>query len=152
MYDLLILGHIFGATTLVGGRLLLHALTLRATSPRAPRGEILMLARQAAWVGPRVFLPASAVLLGSGAGLMSELHYQLGDLFILVGLVILLAASGTGPLFLAPESRRIGRLIEERGSDAPEVDRRLRRIFVVSRVEMALLLVALVAMVLRPSL
>ena len=77
MYDLLILGHIFASATLVGGTLLLQVLALRASSPSAPRGEMLALARQAGWVGPRVFLPASAIILGTGVGLASEMQYGL---------------------------------------------------------------------------
>ena len=152
MYNLLLLGHILGSTALVGGTLLLQVLAVRATWPSAPRDELLGLARQAGWVGPRVFLPASALILVTGAGLSSQLHYALDEPFVLIGLGVLLAASATGPAFLAPESRRIGRVIAERGAHCAEVERRVRRIFLVSRVELTLLLLALTAMVLRPTL
>jgi hypothetical protein len=79
------------------------------------------------------------------------MHYGLDQVFILIGLGVLLGASATGAAFLAPESRRIGRLISEHGPEFPEVERRVRRIFLVSRVELLLLLAALAAMVLRPT-
>jgi uncharacterized membrane protein len=151
-YDLMLLGHILGSTTLVGGTLLLQVLAMRATRPRAPRGELVALARQAAWVGPRVFLPASAVILATGAGLASQLQVGVDEPFVVIGLVVLLAASATGPAFLAPESRRISHMLAAEGPASSEVERRVRRIFLVSRMELLLLLVALTGMVLRPTL
>lgn len=151
-YNLLLLGHILASAALVGGTLLLQVLAVRATGPRAPRDELVALARQAGWVGPRVFLPASVVIAATGAGLAARMHVALGEPFILLGLAVLLAASATGPLFLAPESRRVGRLIAAQGPACDEVERRVRRIFLVSRVELSLLLVALAGMVLRPTL
>jgi uncharacterized membrane protein len=150
LLSLFLLGHILGTVALVGGAFMLQVLALLAARSGAP-GELAALARQAAWIGPRVFLPAAVLIVASGAGMASELGYRLDEPFILVGLGVIGVAAMTGPAFLAPESERISRLIAAGGPDA-EVRRRLRRLFVVSRIELLLLVLAVAGMVLKPSL
>jgi hypothetical protein len=151
LLSLLLLGHILGTMALVGGAFMLQVLALLAARSAAP-AELAALARQAAWIGPRVFLPAAAVIAATGAGMASELRYRLDEPFLLLGLGVIAIAAVTGPAYLAPESERISRLIAARGPGAAEVRARLRRLFLVSRVELLLLVVAVAGMVLKPSL
>jgi uncharacterized membrane protein len=147
---LLLLGHILGTAILVGGAFMLQVLAvLAARSPTA--ADLAALSRQAAWIGPRVFLPAAALIAATGAGLASRLDVALGEPFVLVGLAVILVAAATGPGYLAPEARRISRLVAAQGPGSAEARRRLRRLFLASRVELLLLIVAVAAMVAGPA-
>ncbi|MEA2269265.1 MAG: hypothetical protein QOD55_1107 [Solirubrobacteraceae bacterium] len=149
-YDLLLLGHILATVTLVGGTLMLQLLALLAA--RSPgSNELLTVSRQASWIAPRVFLPAAAVTMATGLALASESGYELDQLYLLFGFAVLVAGSAAGPLYLAPEAKRIGRLIAADGTAGPEVGTRLRRLFLVTRVELILLVLAVAGMVLKPS-
>jgi uncharacterized membrane protein len=149
--NLLLLAHVLGTVVLVGGAFMLQILAVSASRSQVP-GDLVALARQAAWIGPRVFLPAGALIVGSGVGMASRLQYALDEPFLLIGLGVILVAAGTGPLYLAPEAGRIDRLAAAEGEACAEVRSRLRRLFLVSRVELALLVLAVAAMVVGPSL
>jgi hypothetical protein len=60
--------------------------------------------------------------------------------------------SSPGPDSWGPESGRIGKLGEERGPTDPEVQRRIGRILVISRIEFVLLVLIVLVMVLKPGL
>jgi uncharacterized membrane protein len=149
-YNLLLLGHILGTVTLVGGTLMLQLLALLAARS-AGTEELLTVSRQAGWIAPRVFLPAAALTAVTGVALASESGYRLDQLFLLFGFGVLVAGSAAGPLYLAPESRRISRLIATEGVACPQVRTRLGRLFLVTRIELVLLVLALAGMVLKPS-
>jgi uncharacterized membrane protein len=149
--NLLLLGHILGTVTLVGGAFMLQVLAILAGRSASP-ADLVVMARSAAWVGPRVFMPAAIVVVATGAALASRLGYAFDEPFLLVGLGVVLAASATGPAYLAPEARRISRLVATNGDACPEARLRLRRLFLVSRVELALLVAAVAVMVLKPGL
>ena len=57
----------------------------------------------------------------------------------------------TGAVFLGPESGRIGKLIEERGPEDPEMLMRLRRTLTISRVDYVVLLLVVMLMVFKPG-
>jgi hypothetical protein len=57
-----------------------------------------------------------------------------------------------GMAYFAPESRRLGRLAEERGIDDPEVRVRMKRLLMISRIELVLLLLVVTDMVAKPGL
>lgn len=71
---------------------------------------------------------------------------------MILGLVGIVNTIVVGAAFLGPEAGRISRLTEERGTDDPEVQRRLQRIFTISRYDLAVLLLVVVDMVLKPGL
>jgi len=150
LFSLLLLGHILGTVALVGGAFMLQILAVLASRSGAP-AELAVLARQAAWIGPRVFLPAAVLIVISGLLMASQLGYGLDEPFLLVGLGVIGVAAVTGPAFLAPESARISRLIAAGGPGHAEARARLRRLFLVSRIELLLLVVAVAGMVLKPS-
>lgn len=148
--DLLVLGHVLGTVSLVGGTFMLQILAVLAT--RSAAADLVALARQAAWIGPRVFMPSALLIVATGVGMASELGYSPDEPFVLIGAGAILVAAATGPAYLAPESRRISRLVAADGEACPEARKRLRRLFLVSRVELLLLVVAIAAMVVKPSL
>jgi uncharacterized membrane protein len=148
--QLLLLGHVLGTTVLVGGAFMLQILAVLASRSAAP-GDLVTLARQAAWIGPRIFLPAAALVVVTGAGLVAQLGYSFDEPFAVIGLGAILVAAVTGPAYLAPESARISGLMTAGGAAADEARARVRRLFLVSRIELVLLVLAVGAMVVKPS-
>jgi hypothetical protein len=98
----------------------------------------------------RTFIPASLLLIVLGFVLVHQADWD-WTFWLVFALVVWVLSFALGIAFLSPESGRIGTLIEERGSADPEVQRRLQRILLASRIE--LLFIALVAMdmVLKPG-
>ena len=108
-------------------------------------------ARDAEFVGTRVFMPSSLVLLVFGFWLVHEGHWSLSEGWLVFGLIVIAISIAIGSGFLGPESGRIAKLIEREGPASREVMRRRARIFLVSRIELVLLVLTVVAMAAKPG-
>jgi hypothetical protein len=109
-------------------------------------------ANDIAWAGTRVFAPASLLVIVVGiAMVLVEPAWDFGQLWIMLALVAVAISFITGATFLGPESGRIGKLIEERGPEDPEVVRRIGRTLVISRIDYVVLLLVVVLMVFKPG-
>ncbi len=71
--------------------------------------------------------------------------------WILFALVVFGGSFLLGAAFIGPQSGRIRKLIEAEGPTAPEVQRRIKRIFLVSRIELAFLILVVLDMVVKPG-
>jgi hypothetical protein len=67
-------------------------------------------------------------------------------------LAVFVASFLAGAGFLGPETGRLGKLAEEKGADDPDVQRRIRRVFLISRIELVLLVLVVFDMVVKPGL
>ena len=70
---------------------------------------------------------------------------------MLVGLGVFAASFLAGAGFLGPESGRLSKLIADRGPEDPDVERRIRRILLISRIELVLLVIVVADMVVKPG-
>jgi hypothetical protein len=150
VYQWLLAVHILAAVAWVGGAATTQVLAIRLQRS----GEDVHLARFAAdveWIGKRIYLPASIVVLLAGIGLVTEGGWGFTPLWILVGLVGIAFSALVGSLFLGPESGRVGKLIAEKGAGDDEVRRRIDRLFLVSRVELVILFLVVADMALKPG-
>src|ERR1700750_718284 len=118
--------HVTGAVLWVGGGLTLTILALQAERTADP-AEMAMIARQAAWIGERVFAPVGLLVLLAGIGMVTNLHLGWSTSWIVAGLVGYAITFLTGLLVLGPQAKRIGQLIETRGPDAAETQAAVRR-------------------------
>ena len=139
--------HILSAIVWIGGSFMTQLYALRAEAGAIPLGPF---AQQADFLGLRTFLPASLILLGTGIWLVSRDVFTLDD-WVVWGLIVIVISIVTGAGFLGPESGRIGQLVDERGDQDAEVRQRLGRLFLVSRVELALLISVVIVMVTKPG-
>lgn len=71
---------------------------------------------------------------------------------MILGLVGIANTIVVGAAFLGPESGRLARLTAERGPEDPEVVRRVQPLFAISRYDLAVLLLVVVDMVVKPGL
>lgn len=142
LYETLVFVHVLTAIIWVGGAVAMQVLAIRAQRSSEP-GAMAKMAGDAEFVGMRVFMPASIVLLISGIWAVIDGPWEFSQGWISAGFAVWIFSFVVGAGFLGPESGRIKTLMAERGPEDAQVKQRLARIFLVSRIE----LVALIAIV-----
>ncbi len=150
-YDWLVLLHIIAAIVWVGGGFATQVYAERARRATDP-ARLAGFARDIEWAGSRVFAPASLLVIVVGIVMvLVNPAWDFGQLWITLALVGVAISFITGAVFLGPESGRIGKLIEERGPEDPEVLRRIGRTLVISRIDYVVLLLVVGLMVFKPG-
>lgn len=147
-YQWYLLAHILMTVVWVGGAVMLQLFAARILAGGDP-GRLAMFAKDASWVGSRVFAPASLLILVFGVLLVEEADIGY-PFWVLFGLGVFAFSFFSGAIFLGPESGRVGRLIDERGVADGEAQRRIRRIIAFARFELLLLVLVVVDMVIKP--
>jgi uncharacterized membrane protein len=141
--------HVIAAVVWVGGSLIVQFFAFRALGSPDPRRQA-EFAKDAEWIGQRVFLPTTIILFLAAIGVMENGNWPWGQNWIVLGLVVLALSATVGAGFLGPEAGRLAALIETKGPGAPEVTARIRRILAISRVELTFLVTVVWAMVVKP--
>jgi uncharacterized membrane protein len=150
LYDFLKSVHVLAAVIWVGGAFSMQFLGTRAVSSRDPE-KMAAFGQNAEWLGSRVYMPASLVVLASGIWAVFDGSWSWGDFWILWGLAGVAFSAIVGAAYLGPESARIGALSAQRGPDDSEVVRRRDRLVLVSRIELVILLSVVFVMVTKPG-
>jgi hypothetical protein len=78
--------------------------------------------------------------------------WEFSQFWVSAGLTVFLASFITGAGFLGPESGRIGRAAQELGAADLGVQRRIRRVLLISRIELLFLILVIFDMVVKPGL
>lgn len=142
--------HVSVAVFWVGGGVLLTVLALRAERAKDPE-EMAHIARQAVFAGEKLFAPAGLVVLAMGiAMVINSPEIGFGTTWVDIGLTGYALSFATGIGVLAPLSRRIVALLEEKGAAAPETQAAIARILLIARVDIAVLLVVVADMLMKP--
>lgn len=149
-YELLLFGHLLFVVAWVGTDIAMQVLSLRVIAAGPDRTAAFL--SDVEWLGTRLLTPSALLVVIFGFGLLSELDYSVGDTWIWLALAAFAASFIAGAGFLGPESGRIGNLVAERGADDPEVQARIRRILLVSRIELVILVLVILDMVVKPGL
>jgi len=147
-YEFALWVHIFTAVIWVGGGIAIQFFALRIMRTNDPV-RLAGFAKDAEWIGTRVFMPSSIILLAFGFVLVEDGNWGY-DFWVIFGLVVLGLSAITGAAFLGPEAGRIGKLTEQHGVEYPEVQARIKRILKISRVEVLLLIAVVFDMVVKP--
>jgi uncharacterized membrane protein len=142
--------HVSVAVFWVGGGVLLTVLALRAERAKEPE-EMAHIARQAVFAGEKLFAPAGLVVLAMGITMViNSPEIGFGTTWVDIGLVGYALSFTTGIGVLAPMSRRIVALLAERGAAAPETQEAIKRILLIARVDIAVLLLVVADMLMKP--
>jgi uncharacterized membrane protein len=141
--------HIAGAVVWIGGGFLLTVLGVMAERRNDP-DELAAIARQAARIGQHLFTPASILVLAMGIAMMINGSLDWGQFWVTFGLLGFAASFAVGIGILAPASRKVVHLIETQGTAAPETQAAIGRILLIARFDVAVLLLVIFDMVLKP--
>jgi uncharacterized membrane protein len=142
--------HVSFAVFWVGGGLTLTALALWAETKNDPE-EMATLARQAAFVGEKLFAPAGLVVLAMGITMViNSPEFSFSQAWVIIGLVGYAATFATGMGFLGPRAKRIAELLETKGAAAPETQAAIKQILLISRIDLGVLLIVVADMLMKP--
>lgn len=148
-YNVYKLIHVFAAVVWVGGATVLTILALLYERTNDPV-ELAGFASKAEFVGMRVFLPSSLVVLVFGALLVHEGSLDYARFWVVAALVGWALTFITGLFFISPRAKRLATLIPERGVTDPEVQAVMKRIMLISRFDVAVLLLVVADMTAKP--
>jgi uncharacterized membrane protein len=141
--------HVGFAVVWVGGGFLLTVLGLIAERQNDPE-QLAVVAKQAAMVGEKLFSPASGIVLLAGIAMMLNLDWGWGHFWITAGLVGFASTFVTGIGFLSPRAKKLHGLMETAGPAAPETQAAIRELLWIARIDIAVLLLVVVDMVVKP--
>ena len=141
--------HVSVAVFWVGGGVLLTALAIRAERSDDPE-DLATIARQATFVGEKLFAPAGLVVLAMGITMVINQHIGFGTTWIDIGLAGFAISFVTGIAVLGPRAKKLVALLDTVGTAAPETQAAIRQILVISRVDVAVLLVVVADMLMKP--
>jgi hypothetical protein len=77
-------------------------------------------------------------------------EFGFGTTFVIIGLVGFAISFVTGIAVLSPRARRVVELLENPGPAAPETQTAIREILLISRVDVAVLLIVIADMLMKP--
>jgi uncharacterized membrane protein len=150
-YQLLLFMHITGAVLWVGGAAMMQFFGLRAMASGSDE-RLVHFAGDIEWIGFRVLLPFSALAFFAGLGLVwNAAFWHVDDDWVLIGLGLFGLTFLAGLLFFGPEGGRIEKLIAAEGASSPVVQARIKRMIVLTRIDLVLLLLIAFDMVVKPS-
>ncbi len=148
--QLLLTIHLLAVAAWIGAALAEQVIA-RRMGPSTPGAVVDQFARDAEAVGKGIFGPAAVVLSLTGVALVVRQHVSWTEPWILLGIGALGVAGAIGGAFLIPEGRRIASLADRPGHDPAEVRLRARRRFLVARIDLVILSLAVADMVFRPG-
>lgn len=149
-YELLLFAHLLFVVTWVGTDICVQVLSFRAL--RAGPERTIDFAADVEWLGTRLLVPASLLVVVFGVLLVNEAGYDFGQTWITLGFIAFGLSFLAGAGYLGPESGRISKLAAERGAEDSDVQARIRRVLLVSRVELLILILVILDMVVKPGL
>lgn len=141
--------HVVFALVWVGGGALLTILALVAERSGDPV-DMVTIARQAAFVGERVFAPAGMIVFVMGVAMLINTDLGWGRFWVVVGLIGYAVTFITGIAVLAPLARQINASITEHDPTHPESIALINKILLIARIDVAVLLIVVLDMVTKP--
>ena len=143
--------HVGAAVVWVGGGtfLIIAAVMAELADNEAHLLEVGRLADQ---IASKVFPIMSFVVLIFGIAMTMNGDIPYDQFWIVFGLIAWAASAATGIFFISPQAKTLTRLMQERGAHDPAVQDRLRRILLVSRVDVSLMFLIVFDMVAKPFL
>ena len=142
--------HVLAAVVWVGGGLTLIILAILYDRRNDMIG-LLAIAKQADWVGTRVFVPASFVTLGFGLAAAFKGNWDFGSAWIIIGLVGWAASAFVGTALITPRVKRLGEITPDRFDD-PDVQARVTEIMRIARIDSVILTLVVADMAAKPFL
>jgi uncharacterized membrane protein len=142
--------HVIAAVLWIGGGAFLTFMAI-ATERAEDPGRLIEVARQAEWGATRIFVPASFIVLAMGIAMTINGDLEWGQFWLVFGLVAWAISTAIGIGFLTPRIKTLNALIEERGERDAAVEAAVQPILLAARLDIALLLLIVIDMTVKPS-
>jgi uncharacterized membrane protein len=144
-------GHVLVAVLWVGGGAtlaLLAIMTLRMDDPL----RVAQFAHQAGKIGERLYTPASLLVLLFGIGLMTndQSPWDWDMTFVQIALAGWALTFLVGFFWIRPTAARLAKTIEAKGPTDPETQAIIKRILLVTRIDVVILLFIVFVMTAKP--
>jgi uncharacterized membrane protein len=149
-YDTLKFLHVLAAITWVGSAIYARVLATKVLGENDP-AHVVRVAKDIGDLGKRLITPSAIAVLVLGIWIVAVSAWNFTDTWVLLGLVGIAITIATGAGFLGPETERIGKLGADRDPSDPELQRRIKRVFMVSRVDLVVLVLVVADMVFKPG-
>lgn len=146
-YELFLFLHIASAIIWVGGGFFLQVLSLRVLGTK-DEARIAGFAGDVEVLGTRVFMPASLLLIVTGAALAINGNWDWSEPFISFGLLVWIISVVAGVAYLGPTSGKIKAEIESGGAN-PRAQQLIGNVLRYSRIELVLLWIVVFMMVVK---
>lgn len=148
-YLVLVYVHVVAAIVWLGTGFSFHHrfAVLRRSGDNA---TLIALGREAEALGPRLFAPASGVVLLMGILMVAFGPYG-AEVWIWLALAGFALTFATGLSFIGPASARVAEAAERDGVDAPTTVAAIRRLTVISRLDYLVLMLIVLDMVFKPG-
>ncbi len=106
--------------------------------------------QQFEFLGTRVYLPAALALVGLGVWMVLIGPWSFTQFWVLAGLAMFLYPSLSGILYLTPHLAKVNQFAATERLASPGVEQGIHGLFVVSRIELTLLVLIVADMVIKP--
>ena len=148
--ELLLYGHIVGAILWIGGGVMFNVLSGRMRKAGNVE-QITGIVEDSVWLGKAYYTPIAIWVLVSGITLVltSSGAYDFKDIFVVVGIAVVIGSGILGGTYYSKEAEAIAEGARSRGIEDPVVKSKLDRMRVISWLELAALLLVELLMVLR---
>jgi len=141
--------HVLFAVIWVGGGVSIMIHAIRAQRTYNPE-DIVTIAKQAAFMGEKVFAPVGLVTFLMGIAMMINTNWGWGHFWVIVGLIGYASTFITGVAILSPMAKKIDASADQNGPTHPETLALIDRIMLIARVDVAVLMLVVLDMVTKP--
>ncbi len=116
MYKWILLGHAIGGATLFGASIYMESLMAGASRTTDPSSYMLVMLRLSK-AANRLMGPASIITFIFGIWVVVETAYEFSDLFVTIGMSVIILAFAISMFLMSPREKEINALIIENGMD-----------------------------------
>ncbi len=148
--EVLLTVHIVGAIFWVGGNFITNIWAWRAEKT-ANQEQALWFLGMAEWIGMRVYLPLSLIVVSAGAWLVSEAGWGYDKMFVQIGLTGFVLTFIGGAALISPALKKAHSAVSEHGIDSTEAKSAIGRLNLISRIDLLILFLVVLNMVIKPG-
>lgn len=150
LYRILLFLHVFAVILWVGPGFLFQIFTERAAATEET-ATLRTVIREGERLGKTLFGPASVIVLATGVWLTFEGSWGFDRIFVIGGLLGVIASMAVGQVFLAPTVKRLEGDLRRSSALDPEMKRGLIRLRNAGRVDALIMTAVVILMTVKPG-
>ncbi len=148
--EILLAVHLVGAVFWVGGNFITNIWAMRVEKT-GNQENVLWFLGLAEWVGMRVYMPLSLIVIVAGAWLVTEAGWGYDMLFVQLGLTGFVLSFIGGAAFISPALKKAHSAVTEHGLDSSEAKAAISRLNLISRIDFVILFLVVLNMIIKPG-